>query len=397
MLSSPPSSKNIVLDVSHLVSSFLIDRQPTGFLRVALAYMEHYGHCAQALYGLKGAESLLSRSQSDRLFTEILGSGSKHAVKSIINSTAKPTFMRRFLKKCYTNKPAGGFVLNICYDGLDHPQYSPVLASLGLHPIFVYHDSIPMTHPEYCVEGAAAKHENRINGILKLARGVILYSEATSNLFEQYANQTQQSPPPTVMAPLASALKHHEPGPRPMSAPYFVVLGTIEPRKNHILLLQIWHDLIMRLGEQSPRLVIIGQRGWKCEQVIDLLERSSVLKNMVIERSDCTDSEVATYLHHAQALLFPSFTEGYGLPVAEALTLKVPTIVSDIPVFREIAREIPDYAHPLDGKRWAELILAYTDSHSVSRQAQLSRMSDFKPPTWAEHFSQVDAFIDGLM
>lgn len=67
---------------------------------------------------------------------------------------------------------------------------------------------------------------------------------------------------------------------------YFVVLGTIEPRKNHLLLLQVWRQLIEELGLAAPRLVIIGQRGWECEQVVDLLDRCEVLRGVVLEKTD---------------------------------------------------------------------------------------------------------------
>jgi len=146
-----------------------------------------------------------------------------------------------------------------------------------------------------------------------------------------------------------------------MTAPYFVVLSTIEPRKNHWFLLQMWRRLVETMGDSAPRLVIIGQRGWECENVAYMLERSEKLKGFVFEYSNCTDEELATYLHHAQALLFPSFAEGYGMPLVEALAFGVPVIASDLPVFREVAGEIPEYVDPLDGKRWAELVKEYTN------------------------------------
>lgn len=102
-------------------------------------------------------------------------------------------------------------------------------------------------------------------------------------------------------------------------------------------------------------------------------------------------------MYYARALLFPTFTEGFGLPLIEALSLKVPVIASDIPVFREIAGDIPDYLDPIDGKGWMEYIENYMLENSSLRQRQLDRISNFKIPLWDEHFAKVDAFIDLVM
>src|SRR5262249_44691063 len=145
------------------------------------------------------------------------------------------------------------------------------------------------------------------------------------------------------------------------------------------------------------RLVIIGRRGWEYENAADMLERCRELKGVVVEYPRCGDDELAALVDHAQALLFPSFVEGYGIPLAEALTRGVPVIASDLPVFHEIAGAIPDYADPLDGPRWAELISNYADPGGALRQRQLQRMHAFTVPTWERHFAIVDAFIKEVL
>jgi glycosyltransferase involved in cell wall biosynthesis len=142
-------------------------------------------------------------------------------------------------------------------------------------------------------------------------------------------------------------------------SPYFVILGTIEPRKNHMLLLQIWRELSQL--QAAPRLCIVGKRGWENENVFDMLERCLPLKGCVFEFSGLTDFEVQTLLQDAKALLFPSFAEGLGIPVLEAAALNVPCILSDIPVFREIAPPGTVFLSPLDGIGWKREILALAD------------------------------------
>jgi glycosyltransferase involved in cell wall biosynthesis len=232
--------------------------------------------------------------------------------------------------------------------------------------------------------------------VLFLGCGVVANSQATLDDLSQFAAQSQLPMPPAVVGLLAPGPAHCVASTCPVDAPYFVVLSTIEPRKNHVLLLQVWRRLVEQYGEHAPRLVVIGQRGWECENVVDLLERCAVLKGFVIELADCSDEMLVTYLHHARALLFPSFVEGYGMPLVEALALGVPVIASDLAVFHEIAADIPEYIDPLDGLRWAEQVMDYAQPNSVSRAAQLQRMEHFKTPSWGEHFVKVDGLLARL-
>ncbi|CCG42859.1 Glycosyltransferase (fragment) [Magnetospirillum molischianum DSM 120] len=89
-----------------------------------------------------------------------------------------------------------------------------------------------------------------------------------------------------------------------------------------------------------------------------------------------SDLALSTYFHHARALLFPSFEEGYGLPV-----------------FSEIAGTIPDYLDPLDGPGWYRRVLDYSAPDSAARAAQLDRLARFQAATWDEHFRRVDLLL----
>jgi glycosyltransferase involved in cell wall biosynthesis len=86
--------------------------------------------------------------------------------------------------------------------------------------------------------------------------------------------------------------------------------------------------------------------------------------------------------------------EGYGMPLVEALSIGTPVIASNLSVFQEIAREIPEYLDPLDGNGWMEMIIEYTQPQSVKRLEQTIRIKDFLPPTWNDHFNRVEKFLD---
>lgn len=380
--------RELLIDVTRLFGRFWKRRLPTGVDRVGLAYVQHYGVQARAVVRLAGHGFVLPKPESDQLFQWLHNPGGRMQVAILI--------ARALLTGWRSQQVAGCILINTGHSGLERDDYPGMLKRMRVTPVFMVHDLIPITHPEYCRAGERDRHIVRMNNVLRLARGVIVNSQSTLDKLCAFANRTGQTMPPAAAGLLAPGITGVSPGKRPMQSPYFVVLSTIEPRKNHWFLLHLWREIVESLGESAPRLVVIGQRGWECENAVDMLERCEQLKGYVIEHSNCTDAELVTYLHHAQALLFPSFAEGYGMPVVEALALGVPVIASDLAVFREIAGEIPEYADPLDGKRWTELIMEYAQPDSRHRTTQLSRMESFKVPTWAEHFAKVDTLLEQL-
>ena len=233
--------------------------------------------------------------------------------------------------------------------------------------------------------------------VLSHSAAIIVNSQATLDSMLEEADDAQLPVPPAVVARLGCGIPAFGGSSQlPEKRPYFVVLGTIEARKNHWFLLQVWRSLVERFGARAPVLVVIGQRGWECENAIDMLDRCTALGATVIEEPHCQDDRLRSYLHGARALLFPSFVEGYGMPLAEALAAGVPVIASNLPVFREIAGDIPEYLDPLDGPGWTATVERYAQPDSPQRAAQLSRMSAFVEPTWSAHFAVVDRFLDEL-
>jgi glycosyltransferase involved in cell wall biosynthesis len=203
--------------------------------------------------------------------------------------------------------------------------------------------------------------------------------------------------PPALAAPLAPAqFAANALARSPLEAPYFVTLGTIEPRKNHWMLLHVWRRLAEEMGSEAPHLVIVGQRGWECENVVDLLERCAPLRGFVHELPACSDAQLAQYLAHARALLFPSFSEGYGLPLVEALMLGTPAIASALPAFAEAAGQVPDYLDPLDGPAWTQAVRDYMRPEHPRRAEQMLRLQQFRAPTWAQHFERVEPLLESL-
>lgn len=382
--------QEILIDVTRLLGRFMKGRLPTGVDRVCLAYVQFYFGRAKAVVRVKKRTLLFPSVASQKLFNELLcpSAGFNWKILKLVAN--------EFIKYQDPQKFHGACLFNTGHSGLDKQNYASQLQKLGVKPVFLVHDLIPITHPEYCRPGELIKHQKRMDNVLSCAFGIITNSKATLDDLYNYAQKNGHDMPPSVAALIAPP---DFPSPSPtrlISEPYFVVLSTIEPRKNHWLLLQLWRRLVETMGNKAPKLVVIGQRGWECENVVDLLERCEQLRNVVIELNTCADAELATYLYHAQALLFPSFTEGYGMPLAEALSARIPVIASDLPAFREIAGDIPEYLDPLDGNGWMKCISAYINSDAVERVAQLERMTKFNSPSWSTHFQLVENFLERI-
>lgn len=270
---------------------------------------------------------------------------------------------------------------------------SPSVAAM-----FLVHDVIPLTHPEFFKAKVPVNHASYVRRTLKTADIVIANSKFTARALETLALDRGLTAPNIVVAPLGvSETFARATPPEYKIKPYFLFVSTIEPRKNHLMILHIWARFIARFGEGAPKLIIVGRRGWENDDVFDILERVYRSSEHILECNDLGDETLAALMANARATLMPSHVEGYGLPVAEALSMGTPVICSDLPPFREVAGDVPEYVDPRAGRSWARIILEYAQPSSPAREAQLLRIQSYRPPSWRNHFDTVADVIDDLL
>jgi glycosyltransferase involved in cell wall biosynthesis len=283
----------------------------------------------------------------------------------------------------------GDLYLNVSHFGLEQPRLLQRLAARGVRSVAMVHDLIPITHPEFCSPSASGWHLRRIEAVLDHADLVLANSRSTAGVLADFAVASGRRPPRTRVAPLGLEPAFLErPGPLASRRPYFVSVGTLEPRKNLQLLFTLWRRLARRLGEATPSLVLAGRRGWETEAIIDHLERSPPIRRFVHEIGGLRDDQLARLIAGANALLAPSFVEGFDLPVAEAAALGTPVIASDIAAHRELAR----HAHlidPVDGVAWLAAIEAAAHDRAASPPAP--------PLGWPEHFAIVADALESYL
>ncbi|WP_209437085.1 glycosyltransferase family 4 protein [Methylobacterium variabile] len=267
-----------------------------------------------------------------------------------------------------------------------------------IRPAFFVHDLIPIEYPEYGRPGEAERHGVRMETVARHARAVLVNSADVGRRFAAHLAGLGRPVPPVTVGPLGIEAAFRAPnGPAtPPARPTFLVCGTIEPRKNLIALLTAWRELSLGHGNATPRLVVVGRRGWESENVVDLLERCPAVRRHVTEVSGLSTAGLVRLMGSATALLMPSFAEGYGLPVLEAAASGLPVVASDIPVHREIAGSFAEFLHPLDGLGWMRTVEALAAPGSPLRAEMAGRLAGYRAPGWDDHFARVEPALAAL-
>jgi glycosyltransferase involved in cell wall biosynthesis len=385
----------LLLDVSRMIWRRWSGTRATGIDRICEAWIEHYAHRAQAVIIHRRGKTILPFGTSQALFALL--------DRPEVDLADVMRFRVALTKLALTRigdlrdrlDGRGRVWLNPGHTGLDSPQLLAWVRRRNVRPVHLIHDLIPITHPQFCRDGELERHQRRMRGALQSAAGIVTNSANTFDALKSFADLEGLKMPPAIVAwPGTPALIPSSPVHQ--DRPTFVILGTIEGRKNHNLLLAVWRELLEASGDgPHPLLVIVGRRGWQADEVFSQLDRGA-FAGMVREAGPLNDQELADLLSGARALLFPSFAEGYGIPLVEALAFGVPVIASDLPVFREIGQGVPDLLPADDISAWHRAVLDYSLEPSPRREAQRARLANFIAPGWKKHFGKVDTLLSAI-
>jgi glycosyltransferase involved in cell wall biosynthesis len=384
-----PHSREFLIDVTRLIWRVWRGAPPTGIDRVCLEYLDHFASRSQAVVQFKGRTFVLSQADSDRLFSILRIRGRWR--RAALAAMAPLAWGRTRGRPPRRNM----LYLNVGHTGLQDSALPQWISANEVRAVYLIHDLIPITHPQYCRAGEAEKHRMRVENALRSAAAIVANSQSTLDELTAFAASRS--------GPMAAARAIWISGQRPVAdvqprrfeRPHFVTVGTIEGRKNHLLLLRIWRRLIAEMGGEAPILVIIGQRGWQADEVFALLDGADDLKSCVVEVGDADDRELAALTAGARALLMPSFAEGFGLPVIEALQLGTPVVASDLVVYREVVGSIPTYVAPSDEPGW-EAAIRELLAGGRERERQMLAVAQYEAPAWSDHFAQLEQWLATL-
>jgi alpha-1,2-rhamnosyltransferase len=220
----------------------------------------------------------------------------------------------------------------------------------GVRVVCVVYDLIPHTHPQFCDQHLVGIFNRWMQTAMEEADGFVCISRTTAEQVGQALPRIapdRQRPFSTNFFWLGSELDGHTSSSSGLpvevaeilrvGTPTYLYVSTIEPRKNHRYALDAF-DALWASGARAS-LVIVGRVGWRCEALIQRIRNHPQLNRQLFMLNDADDTTLAALYDHANGLIFTSITEGFGLPLVEALQRGLPVFASDIPVFREIGAE----------------------------------------------------------
>lgn len=135
-----------------------------------------------------------------------------------------------------------------------------------------------------------------------------------------------------------------------LKRPYFITVGTVEPRKDHLTLLRAFSEL--HRAHPDVSLVIVGRKGWLSDPIMKAINDAS--ETMPVRHLQGINDDLLPALYAGSlGLIYPSQYEGFGLPLVEAMACGTPVIASSTPVHVEVAEEAALYASVSDATKLA--------------------------------------------
>lgn len=417
----------ILYDCERLVTRALAET-PTGIERVDVRYFDHFmtdpdttligvaqkgpGLITYRDRDLRRLHRLLTARWLDK--TDLPASGrndlraivrrawiSKELGKARRQLTGNP-FPARIRQAATAAGDAPLLYVNVSHRGLKEPiLFDALKTELGVRCVLYVHDLIPIDFPQFSLPTHPERHAARMRIVARYGDLILTNSAYSADRLSAFVDREGLPRPDPVILHIgvepefrqrAGSVEMTDGG----GTPYFVMIGTVEPRKNHMLLLQVW-DALRRSGGPVPQLRVIGRRGWVTGANAGYAETVEKMAPDVVELQNLDDHALMAQLKGAQALLFPSFTEGWGMPLVEAMVAGVPVIASDIPAFREASQGRATLIDPDDADGWRGAVSAFADPDGTARRGAIARMEGFEIPTWEDQFRQLEAALDAAV
>jgi glycosyltransferase involved in cell wall biosynthesis len=266
---------------------------------------------------------------------------------------------------------------------------------------FIY-DLIPITHPQFVTASTREAVNERVIDVLMFSDFFLTISEYVAREVRALLSSELNVEKPVYAVQLA-----HE---RPKTSeatdavsdevkalaeqPFVLSVGTLEVRKNHLLLHRAWASMLRKRGHQKvPNLLLAGRRGWLIEEFLELCTKENFLNGKINIQSNLSDSELSYLYERCMFTIFPSFAEGWGLPVGESLSFGKACLASSATSIPEVGGDLVVYFDPYDSFGATEVI-----EHAIFDQEFLSGLSNrikakFQSRTWA---NVADTFVQRI-
>lgn len=261
----------------------------------------------------------------------------------------------------------------------------------GGHVCAVLYDLIPFTHPDTVEESTRIAHTKWWAEAPLHVDSIMCISQSVRDdyfVWQERQNLARKLVPEKVgYFHLGAELNQNDPVIQILtsSEPTYLVVGSLEPRKNHAFILDAFEQLWQQ--EYVINLVIVGAFGWKSEELLNRIQNHPEYGHRLFLIRDASDRNLIALYDKSEALIIASVAEGFGLPIVEAFQRGTKVICSDIPVFREVAG---DQAVYFDLASPASLALRVSESAGAIRRGSIQEKNVImKWITWRESTVQL--------
>lgn len=266
----------------------------------------------------------------------------------------------------------------------------PILKRQGARIVAHIYDIISVTHPQYCLQRGVYNFMDFLGAHLQYADRIVANATATVRELERLTEELGIMLPPCQVIPLGAdfgriaEVSSEQAGEELRSIaedrPYILMVGTIEPRKNHKLLLRAYEA---GLKEMGYNIVMAGYMGWNMEEFETQLKTHPDYGRRLFHFDGLKDAGITYLYQNARFLAFCSYVEGFGLPLIEAIVRGVPVIAADIPVSREVAGDYCVWFEQDNAGMLCDRVREYTEDREAYERWR-ERLSSCQGAGWQE-------------
>jgi glycosyltransferase involved in cell wall biosynthesis len=263
------------------------------------------------------------------------------------------------------------------------------------------HDLIQIRNKDYVMPDAVDRFNIQLSDALELCDFVLTNSAYVRDDVKLYLEQTKHLniPVKEVLLPTELNIVELQNSAAELSDPklnfviendYVLVVSTIEIRKNHKLLIQVWEELRKEMGDKVPYLVFVGKWGWQIDTLHAYIDNQGYEDDWLFIFNGISDVKMETLYKRAMFTVYPSFAEGFGLPIGESLAYGKPCLASNTTAMPEVGREFVRYFDPFDWQTALDAIRRPIVDRADLQAWQDSIANSFKPKagaTFATNFT----------
>ena len=303
-----------------------------------------------------------------------------------------------------TATPGQGDIIVNAGAGWTHSSIEGIAAlkeSAGIRFALVVYDLIPIKFPHYFAAHDVAAFELYMRAALKVADEVLCASRCTRSDVEALCRQLAIPVGETRVVPLGADVARPNMQLAPQvplglaSGRYILFVSTIEPRKGHRFLLEVWRRLLEAGVPQAQdfSLVFVGRMGWMVDALKAEIDRALSDGARLSVHSNVADEVLAALYAHAAFCVYPSEYEGYGLPVAEAFRNGKTVVASDRGSIPEVVGDFSPCLPADDAQAWFDTLSSWMSDPAARQPYETAIRERFRPTTWDE---AAKVFFDGL-